>query len=324
MKAVYDRLIALLERALGSGGILAYHGVGPGGFSPGIHVTPDTLRRQLRALAGRYRVVPLSEIVARLRGGQSIRGHLAVTFDDAYWGVARYAEPILRELGIPATVFVVTGALSQTDPYWWDVVESARVRSPDVAWREVTAALGLNGLAPHDPSANQRVKERVFAKWRGRGAELGRRLGRVMEAEPWRSCRVGELQALARNEQIEFGCHTTSHPVLPLLDREDQVREIQECRSVLADCLPRVLPYLAYPYGQYDEASLAAAREAGIEAAFSVEPRFPVTPGDSLMAIPRLCVMETTTPPLVARNLARAHRPVRIWWKGKDPRLPAR
>lgn len=321
MKVVYDRFIGFLERAFGSGGILAYHGVGPGGFFPGLHVTPETLGRQLEALSQKYRIVSLTEFVERLRGHLSVRGYLAVTFDDAYLGVARYAEPILRELEIPATVFVVADPLRGGENlYWWDVVEFARVRSPERVWLNLTANLGLNGLSPNDPKATRRITERVFSGWAGRGTDLCRTFGSMMKEEPWRSCTIAELQALSRSKWIEFGCHTVSHAALPLLERNEQIREIEECYAFLKDRLSRVTPFLAYPYGRHDPNTMAVAQEVGMEAAFSVKPMFPSARGDSIMAIPRLCAVERTTSTIVARNLARAHRPVRILWKGKEPR----
>lgn len=87
------------------GRILAYHTVGTPSW--GVNdVTPARFRRQLE-LARRegHRFVPAVEIART--GGEP--GDLAVTFDDGMVSVARHAAPILRDLGIPWTLFVVTG-----------------------------------------------------------------------------------------------------------------------------------------------------------------------------------------------------------------------
>ncbi|RMF84266.1 MAG: polysaccharide deacetylase family protein, partial [Nitrospinota bacterium] len=52
--------------------VLRYHAVCPPGSayaSPGICVTPEGFRRQIRYLARRYPVLPLDEAVERLRRG---------------------------------------------------------------------------------------------------------------------------------------------------------------------------------------------------------------------------------------------------------------
>src|SRR3989442_9717494 len=72
-----------------------------------------TFERQMRWLAANYELVGLEQWVARLSQGASLRGVVAVTFDDGYKGVFDLAWPLLRDLGIPATVFVVGRSRSE-------------------------------------------------------------------------------------------------------------------------------------------------------------------------------------------------------------------
>jgi peptidoglycan/xylan/chitin deacetylase (PgdA/CDA1 family) len=68
-------------------------------------VSPVTMRRQLElALEMGYQFVDASEIV----NGTAPENSLAVTFDDGLKSVADNAEPILTDLGIPWSLFVVT------------------------------------------------------------------------------------------------------------------------------------------------------------------------------------------------------------------------
>jgi peptidoglycan/xylan/chitin deacetylase (PgdA/CDA1 family) len=86
------------------GRILCYHSVGQP--VTGVNnVTERAFRQQLEgALEAGYRFVPASEI-ARTGGGPK---DLAVTFDDAWTSVLGNAAPVLKKLGVPWTVFVVT------------------------------------------------------------------------------------------------------------------------------------------------------------------------------------------------------------------------
>src|SRR4051812_6257002 len=83
--------------------ILAYHAVG----TPRVgnnDVAPKRFRRHLQsALAAGYQFVPASEIAQ----GHAPAKSLAITFDDGISSAATTAAPVLAELGIPWTLFVV-------------------------------------------------------------------------------------------------------------------------------------------------------------------------------------------------------------------------
>ena len=64
-----------------------------------------------------------------------------VTFDDGYENVYRHAWPILKELSVPATVFVVTSCLDADRPLPfddWAAAGSAGV--PATAWKPLSTA----------------------------------------------------------------------------------------------------------------------------------------------------------------------------------------
>lgn len=98
--------------------ILAYHAVSSTWRSP-LAVSEDTLRTQLRHLAGRgYVGLTFSEAERRREAGDLPERTVVVTFDDGYASNLR-AAPILEECGYPATVFVVTAFVESGRPLSW-------------------------------------------------------------------------------------------------------------------------------------------------------------------------------------------------------------
>ena len=134
-------LVRRLQRAVPGGGggvtILAYHLVGGGTGSP-VDLPEPVFRSQMTELARRDSALPLSELVesvARRRRFESPR--VVVTFDDGYENFTRRALPVLAELGIPATLFVLTDFVDGTrrgplrgaadlPPAGWDELRSLR------------------------------------------------------------------------------------------------------------------------------------------------------------------------------------------------------
>jgi len=88
--------------------ILAYHRFGAGGGR--MVVAPAHFAAQLEWLARHgYRVIPLRALAGFLAGRQALpRRSVVITIDDGYESTYRYALPLLRKYGFPATVFVYT------------------------------------------------------------------------------------------------------------------------------------------------------------------------------------------------------------------------
>ncbi len=316
-----------LNRLFGSGGIVAYHAVTRVPFSPATHVTVDALARQLELLVSEgYQIVSLCELIERRRAGRSVRRCVALSFDDAYHGVLEHALPVLERFAAPATVFVATGFVESgaEERYWWDRLEWIVSRAEHDGERAAALeSLGLIASASADD-----VRAELIARGAGRLtgevamalAALEQRAGQV----PERTLTETELHRLAQSELIDFGCHTVSHPALPLLSQDEQRREIRQSYTWLADRLPRVCAFLAYPYGLYDFRTVRAAREAGMEAAFSIEGRAGGAQFD-LLACPRIGMAEVNSLRSLVLRLSWALIPLLAWRNGGwHPRTPGR
>jgi glycosyltransferase involved in cell wall biosynthesis len=111
--------------------------------------------------------------------------------------------------------------------------------------------------------------------WTHEGAVSGRRL--LTEAE------VEEL----RGDGIEIGAHTRTHPSLTATDAGDLDGEVDGSRKDLEALLNTPVPTFAYPFGQFDQAAITAAKRADFAAACTVESRL-ARLGDDPLEIPRL------------------------------------
>jgi len=92
-----------------------------------------------------FRVLTLEELLARLRDGRDLGGHVVITFDDGYLDNYRNAAPELLRHGLPACFFVATELIaSERVPRWdaewgissewmsWDDVRSLRAQGFEV------------------------------------------------------------------------------------------------------------------------------------------------------------------------------------------------
>ncbi|HNB45758.1 MAG TPA: polysaccharide deacetylase family protein, partial [Burkholderiaceae bacterium] len=88
--------------------VLCYHRIGSGLGRMG--VTPEQFAQQMEWLsANGYHIVRLSDLADQLDGRRALPPNsLVITFDDGYESVHRHAYPVLRRLGLPATLFLYT------------------------------------------------------------------------------------------------------------------------------------------------------------------------------------------------------------------------
>jgi peptidoglycan/xylan/chitin deacetylase (PgdA/CDA1 family) len=150
------------NRCRNSFGILMYHRISP--HTPGVpaptwNVTPERFRDQMRGLLAKGFIPwPLRKAIDYHRKGLPIpRNTFVVTFDDGYESVYTNAWPILKELRIPATIFLVTGLLDSDAPLPfedWPAAGSHLV--PTSSWRPISieqcreiSAGGLIDLGTH-------------------------------------------------------------------------------------------------------------------------------------------------------------------------------
>ena len=162
------------------------------------------------------------------------------------------------------------------------------------------------------------IRQRVLSRFAGRWPT---RINPSFDRE-WRSLRFSELEELAADDRIDFGAHTLSHPALPLLPYDEQLREMRDNFALLKERLPRVQRVAAYPYGLYDRSTIRAAQEAGMIAGLTMEGRATADRPDP-MRVPRVGAGEIHQPRSLARKLNRFLRPaVVIRNRGRHPTLP--
>src|SRR5439155_7178200 len=82
-------------------------------------VSTELFERQMRIMAERHKVVSLHELLDRLEG-DAPETLLAITFDDGYQDNYRNAFPIMQRYGLPATIFLTTGAIDSGQPLWFE------------------------------------------------------------------------------------------------------------------------------------------------------------------------------------------------------------
>ncbi len=263
------------RRSWWSGGelvVLAWHNVegtwqwpaAPGAGAAGF-------RRQMLALRAMTNVVPLDPALKALSAGLRLPPRaVAITFDDGYRDNLDVAVPILRELGLPATVFLIPDLLDGALDPWWERLAWAVMTAADPSLRFEGSILPLTDGPARRATLDQLqdlLKYRTDAARRMAVAEIVASLSSPGPPHDPRDMFLdwSGARALVR-AGIGIGSHTTGHAILARETADDQMKDLLGSRQRLQEELDLPIDTLAYPNGQrgdYSAATIAAARAAG-------------------------------------------------------------
>ena len=220
-----------------------------------------------------------------------------ITFDDGYENLYTHAFPILKELKIPATVFLTTDLIDKKIQLWVDVLEYAigMTKFPEIEVRNMKKRFALKSYAERCAADNairgylkKLPEEEKLKILREIVNSSGKDLKKEFSSSPYRGLTWEETREMEKNK-IEFAPHTLSHPVLSRVDTQTAKKEIKESYERIKQELKNALPIFAYPNGQADDFTsdtIRILKDLGFRASLTAVPGF-VTQGADLFQLPR-------------------------------------
>jgi peptidoglycan/xylan/chitin deacetylase (PgdA/CDA1 family) len=300
--------------------ILMYHRIAEPAYDPwGLCVSPNRFAEHLRLLKRVRDVLPMDEFAARLKTGTLSRRAAAITFDDGYLDNLTAAAPLLKEASLPATLFVTTGTLGQSCPFWWDELAHltlGRMKAIDGNIKVGNASVPVRFDAVSDPA-------QLKSDWRGWKKtatgresayfELWNRL-RLLDSSERRhamaairsalgersggqndpTMTVAQLGELTAQGSFQLGGHTRTHPPLTTISPDERRDEIVVGRQDCMQWTGASMTGFAYPHGDLDEETRKIVREAGFSWACTTEPVTVKSSAFDLFALPRLQILNVS------------------------------
>ncbi len=291
--------------------VLMYHGVTEFAHDPPrwTQLPAGLFLEQVRWLRDRYQVISLDAFRDGLEGRSRIPERAAlITFDDGLRNNATVAFPILRDLGLPATVFLTTSLVGTDRLLWFDrlylqIKAVARGQAESgvlqgAFGRRITldnlsaAYRKVGGWVMHLPLEErqaflEQIDREVPLAWGPEAADY-----RLMTWEQARSLRESGL--------FSFGAHTATHQVLSSLTDDELETELGGTAVEMERSLGAPVWAFAYPNGRSGADFTAEHGERlkalGFGCAFATDPGvYPLLRGGDPMAVPRVGVGDDLT-----------------------------
>jgi peptidoglycan/xylan/chitin deacetylase (PgdA/CDA1 family) len=299
--------------------ILAYHGFCEGDeadFQPMLFMRAATFRaRMQRLLSAGHRVVPLADAVARLAARKVERGLTVITIDDGWHGIYRHAWPVLRELNLPATVYVTSYYSESQLPVLNVLARYLLWKSPrpEVSLANIDAGFEDRQVLS-DRAARNRLADRLtrhadesllpeerLAFLREIASRLEVDIERVLERRTFHLMSAGQLRELSATG-VDLQLHTHRHR-FPAEDQAACVEELERNRRFLEGVTGTTPVHFCYPSGEYRAHQKAWLRGLGITSATTTRQGLSYPATDPL-ELPRFLDSDAYSPELFDAALA--------------------
>ncbi|MEO8152864.1 MAG: polysaccharide deacetylase family protein [Rhizobacter sp.] len=236
-------------------------------------------RRQIKFVREHWNPISLSAAMAAIDSGKKLPPRsVAITFDDGHFDNHTHAFPVLREFGVPATIFLSTQYIGSNDMFWFERVSALLFRAPagDLRVADTDTVLQLNGVASRRSESERLLavlkrvpdaRRKELLQW------LETKLGEHAPRDPAISGALNWDQVREMSQHgIEFGSHTVTHPVLSMQSDEEIRFELDQSRKVIQNETNTPVDLLAYPVGKsyaFNDKVIAIAKECGYRAALA-------------------------------------------------------
>lgn len=187
-------------------GILTYHSLDDSGSPISIH--PEAFVQHVEWLAsGAVTVVPLEDLSAVPDEQDAV----AVTFDDGFCNFTEHAWPLLRDAGLPVTLFVATLCVGGTNA-WGGVEEPGIPTLPLCDWSQLRAmvaeGLVLGSHSRTHPRLSNVSDGRLADELAGASSDLELRTGVRPRTLCYPYGDLDERVVEAAREHYALGCTT--------------------------------------------------------------------------------------------------------------------
>jgi len=195
----------------------------------------EIFEKHIQYIAKHYNIIPLDlviENIYRKRKYIMPKNSLAITFDDGYYENYRLCE-IFKKYNIQPTIYICAEIIGTKRNFWWDHSKKNEIRS----------------LKKMSNRHRLRTLESLYDYKREKEYDI--------------ECALTYSQIYKLKNYVDFGSHTSFHPILTKCDDFELEEEIDKAKIKIENIVGRKCYNFAYPNGEYNEKILAKVKEAG-------------------------------------------------------------
>jgi len=262
--------------------VLMYHRILPGNDKralleePGMIVSPDSLRLHLNVIQQYFDIIKLSEwIELRNSGAELPEKACAITFDDGWADNYEFAFPILQEMQVPATIYLVSDMIGTSKMFWPERMartlaniaqhHAGEWSHPSFDWiKQSHTSYRFTNQPPTPEEMSELIsnaKELTDDKIHAHLDQIENELHIISDDHPPSLLNWGQIAEMTASGLIEAGSHTCRHI---RLYAETPVKvlehEIVASMQTIEQHTRRPVTTFCYPNGDHSQVALELVR----------------------------------------------------------------
>jgi len=271
---------------------------------------------QMEFVKKHYNPIRFSDFIEYLDGKKSLPPNpLIVTFDDGFEDNYSVVFPILKQLDVPATIFISSDYIGKTETFWFDWVVYLLKKAPP--GRLHLPDIPLDLTIDDSPDSKMSAMDILLGALKQVSNQvrlqsikaLEQQLGLSQPSEGFaESCPMTWQQVKEMSEWgVDFGSHSATHPILSQLDSDELWYEISNSRETIVEQIGESCDVIAYPVGgacTYDQRVLDMVKQVGYRLGTSYRSGVNVLDDLEPYALQRIHVELDTSHELFAATLA--------------------
>ncbi|MBV1883531.1 MAG: polysaccharide deacetylase family protein [Pseudomonadales bacterium] len=256
--------------------------IAPSQFQKALIASAEGFRENLLFLRANYSVISLTEYltISQEASHNKKERYAIITLDDGWCDNYEYAYPLLKELKLPATIFLATAFIGSSKGFWWQTVGDI-LSAPDANQQapmiNCLMTYGLLDAGIHNsPSFDSLLIDKVITKLKSKPQDdiehiVMELLKLSTQQDRPHAMNWTQVEEMSKHG-IEFGPHTANHTILTTLPTNDAKKEIIDSQAVLRnrDNI-NYCNVFSFPNGNSNEETREIVKQQGFDAAVSVD-----------------------------------------------------
>jgi peptidoglycan/xylan/chitin deacetylase (PgdA/CDA1 family) len=239
---------------------------------PGMVATPESFRNHLNIINEYFSFISLYDWISRKHDGKTLPSMAcAITLDDGWADNYEFAFPILKELAVPATIFLVSDMIGTSEIFWPERL--ARVLTsiamhysehwahPELEW---LCSANTSYTFSDTPPTREELSEIIASAKRFNDQNIHDRLDRIEEALKLESnshaaslLNWEQVNEMVDSGLVEIGSHTCRHTRLNTGTPENSLKnEIITSKQNIEKLIGQNVKTFCFPNGDYSPRAL--------------------------------------------------------------------